>query len=247
MPASLKSFLADLINFIDFLNTLCLIIRSMKLAFFALLVAINLNAQAQEKPLLFITSFDGFGGETINNSNLVSAKLARMLSEKYEVSECLVPTIYDEGFQHARDCLTKLPRKPSVVLSMGEGSSCEHVDLETQTQNLDYTYAPDNAGRMRTGTVIIQNEAKLKTFNFFNDQTKSIVNLNSNIHFSYDMGNFVCNNMGFNMTTYLENYTSPRIPYTFIHVPPHTCKMKNGLSVNQSAQAISKLFLELTI
>ncbi len=202
------------------------------------------------KPTLLITSFEPFMGASVNRSSKVSHALAKILANQFEVHECLAPVIYDQGFEVAKKCLLELPKKPDLIISLGEGSPCDQVNLETLAKNIDNSWATDNAGQTRTQNTIIKNEPAAKSFKFFNSQIQDILisvpEIKRSIKRSKDMGDFVCNNLAFHMTTYLENYTAPRIPYTFMHVPSHQCGLE-GMGVKATATAIARFLNRINL
>ncbi len=176
-----------------------------------------------EKPIILITGFDPFGGATENHSFQVAQQLKPLLAQHYDVYPCLVPTRYDQDFLAAQQCLLALPRKPDLIISLGEGASCGQVNLEQATWNEDSDSLADNAGVTRVRHTIIPNEPSKKKIRFYSQQIKSWLRTIPEIKLTHSIGNYVCNNLAFHWVTYLENYSAPPIPFAFMHVQTHDC------------------------
>jgi pyroglutamyl-peptidase len=170
-----------------------------------------------------LTSFQPFGGVSVNNSNEVAKRLAVLLrrTPSVQVDECLLPVVYDAAAKVALDCIGG--RHPNLVLSLGAGS-CE-IDFETRATNYDYARVPDNAGNLRNaGTPILKGAPKHVALSapmtalYRNSKQRG----RARLFRSWDAGSYVCNN-----TAYWLAYTFAAekrdIPYGFIHVPPVTC------------------------
>ena len=190
----------------------------MKKLFLAIMMAVGF-ASAQAESVL-ITAFDPFGGQSFNPSMEVASLVKDQLeAENFQVTVCVIPTIYDQASLVAEDCFQKMDPKPRMVLSLGEGGSC-NLEIDIKSQNLDNSYGVDNAGHRRQRHVIDPTKDSAIGFNM--PLTQMYCSLSSEERSSVNIGNtgdFLCNNTGF----HLAQYFGDQVEYAFFHVPYSGC------------------------
>jgi pyroglutamyl-peptidase len=188
-----------------------------------IVISISLGS-AQAAPRVLLSGFDPFKGARSNNSwTLVQSVAQDLRGRGIEVHTCLLPTSYERGIVQLEKCLSELPGKPDVVLSLGE-TGC-HLKLETRMFNLDHNparnSAPDNDGVHRVQRAIIPGAPwtlgmRLDLPSIYcalSSAEKSVVKVDA------FAGHFVCNNVA-----YQFSYRHPELIYSFAHVPTHDCK-----------------------
>jgi pyroglutamyl-peptidase len=189
------------------------------------LLGLFLFAASASASQIVLTAFEPFGGDPVNNSAEVASRLAVLLRDaapagKIEVKLCILPVEYDRGARVALDCIGNA--RPDLVLSLGAGS-CE-IDFETRARNRDDTFAPDNAGVLRTeNSPIIPGAPEYLALNApMRDLYLKSPHRDSLGNLSEDAGAYVCNNTAYWLA---HEFAGPDSPtrYGFIHVPPTTC------------------------
>lgn len=194
------------------------------------------QAFAAEKPTVLITAFDPFMNFPVNSSKDVAEGVQYRLEQAgYQIEVCILPVIYDVAAQKAIECFNKLPQKPAMVISLGEGA-CD-TEIEDIMENFDSTPGvADNAGSIREGSPIVKGLPSQITLSPFTKRLYCGVdqNVRSKVFPSTSAGNFVCNNTGFHLGL---QFKQQKINYAFLHVPSHTC----GADPMESADKIAKM------
>lgn len=206
--------------------------------FFLFLTFFSMNLWA--KPLVIVGHFDPFGIGLVNNSQTVATELEKRFKDHPEIilKICSLETIFDKSFAQLEDCLKNETQTPSLILGLGEGKC--RLKIETLARNQDKTYAPDNAGNSRDGTLIIPEGKRALGFNY--PLTQMYCALGSSerkdITVSNDAGSFVCNNVA-----YQFRHFYPEEIFGFIHVPEYNCRnlqIINEVIISQLQRMILK-------
>lgn len=176
---------------------------------------------AWAKPLVLISYFDAFNRAPFNNSERIAKALEQKLNAEnlpVRVKLCALNTIFDKAYAQTEQCLKALPETPVMVLALGE-STCE-LKIEAMMRNLDRNTGPDNAGNVRTNTVIVPEAPSVIGLRYPLAQMYCALSSSErrSLTVSNNAGSFVCNNTAFQMTHYY-----PDIQYGFIHVPTNKC------------------------
>lgn len=178
---------------------------------------------ADPRETLLITAFEPFGGASQNQSMDVAQALAAKIT-KYQTVVCVLPVVYDRAAEAALKCFDEMEKKPSVVLSLGEGG-CD-VRLESRGQNWDADGA-DNAGVNRRGSVILPDGPAYSPLEFPLEKMMSTLQTRFGrrdrdlVRISHSAGNYVCNNTAYHLSRYFSQPGDAT--YGFIHVPNHAC------------------------
>ncbi len=198
-------------------------------------------AAAQKPFRLLITSFDPFHGASTNNTQAIAAQLKNILPNKLgapiEIRICNLSVVYDVAAHQAMQCVDDF--QPDAVVSMGE-AYCT-VRLETAATNWDNDTWADNAGQIRSGSVIIPGGPQRSGFVFpVSDLFCTFQPANPpNTVISHDPGGFVCNNTAYHLSETLKKL---HIVFTFIHVPNAQCPAKQADSTT-NAQTIATMLV----
>lgn len=163
---------------------------------------------------VLLTSFLPWSNRTVNNSMLVTDRLAPLLRNRgFNVQVCTVPVIWDKSALAAIDCFREMPVKPDLVVSFGEGGS-EHIAMGARNKN---NTVKDDTGAERPSDKIDRNLPKYLDFSLpgsvsFKDALKSA---GVKFELKKNPGSYICNNISFR----LQNYLEPQgVPFFFTHV-----------------------------
>jgi pyroglutamyl-peptidase len=172
---------------------------------------------------ILMTSFDPFGGSSLNNSQAIVESLTRQASsigQNIIINTCNLPVVYDQSASTAMECVTRY--KPDVVISFGEADCV--LRIETAATNLDKTPdLADNAGQLRNGSVIVPNGPNRTGFSFpVQAMYCSLNSASPPVEVSVTADAFVCNNTAYHLS---EDLKAQNIPFTFIHVPNSRCSV----------------------
>lgn len=228
-----------------------------RLAFTSLLLTLAFtpiahHAQADTlKPLIVMSAFNPFNGEDSNLSQVIAEELIRQHPSQapYDLKFCLLNTAYDKSTQQLLECLKNDPRKPALVISLGEGVSCTTLLVETTTKNRDSNFTPDNEHVVHVGKKIIRNAPRklmipFSELSFLQNLVQSSTQSaegGSRLYFSNNAGDFVCNNLAYRMTHYtLTLPKQDQFLFGFIHTPPHDCP-NPALSTSLSVSALQNI------
>jgi pyrrolidone-carboxylate peptidase len=182
------------------------------------------DTPAHARPLVVFTTFEPFGGWSVNLSHEIAEEVVRsgaLENLGVDVRICRLPVVYDEASRQALSCLDGIGRRPDAVISLGEGS-CD-IRLETVAQNLDDTPgSPDNAGQTHVGQVIEAGAPERLGFTLPVDRFFCVIDPPARIGLnpSISAGNYVCNNNGYHLA---RHFAPLAVPYGHIHVPHSGC------------------------
>lgn len=184
----------------------------------SLLFLVSMNLWA--RPVVLVSYYDPFGKAPFNNSEKVAKALkARMQASEVEIQLCALNTVFDKSYAQMEDCLKALPKRPALVIGLGE-ATCD-LKIEISTRNYDKTIGPDNEGNERKGKEIIPGAPAFIPMRYPLPQMYCSLSQKerSEIEISSSAGSFVCNNTAYQMNHYhSEEY------FGFIHVPAHNCR-----------------------
>jgi pyroglutamyl-peptidase len=108
-------------------------------------------------PVVLVTGFDPFGGETINPS----FEIARVLDGETIASHAVVAAQLPTEFARSLPVLDALLRKhrPAVVIALGQAGGRADISLERVAINLIDARIADNAGDQPVDVRIVENGA----------------------------------------------------------------------------------------
>lgn len=184
-------------------------------------LALFISIGSWAKPTVLVSYFDPFGRARVNNSEAIAKLLlakSRIEGLPFEIKLCPLETKYDVSYEQLKDCISALPERPLMVISLGE-TGCQ-VKMELMGRNLDSSRVADNAGLQRRNMPIISGGPAAVGLTYPADEMFCALedSTRKNILISNSAGSFVCNNISFH-TAMKES----DLNYGFIHVPAHMC------------------------
>jgi pyroglutamyl-peptidase len=187
---------------------------------------------------ILLTSFDPFGGSSVNNSQPIVKLLAEQASAmgvNVVVSTCNLPVVYDQGAAVAMQCVEQ--NKPDIVVSFGE-AECS-LRIETAATNLDNTPdLADNAGQVRVNTPILASGPARSGFMFpVQAMYCALTSASAPVEVSVSPAAFICNNTAYHLS---QELTAKGIPFSFIHVPNSRCSAEQADPAT-NAQSITQM------
>jgi pyroglutamyl-peptidase len=176
------------------------------------------ESRGSSEPVILLTSFEPFGKRDTN----LSHEVAQRIGKRVKVEICRLPVVYDRAAERAVECYEEMNPKPTLVLSLGEGSCA--VRLETAATNWDN--APkmaDNAGVLRSGSKIVAAGADRIGFTLPVQEMYCGIPAGERgrVVASISAGNYVCNNTAYRLARYFRDKP---VQFGFVHVPHSDCE-----------------------
>lgn len=101
--------------------------------------------EPESLPVLLITGFEPFGGESVNPSLEVARRLAGEVLDGAVVRAAELPCVFGEAIGVLREALAR--HRPALVLALGQAASRTDFSVERIAVNVDDARIPDNRGR----------------------------------------------------------------------------------------------------
>lgn len=101
--------------------------------------------EPESLPVLLITGFEPFGGESINPSIEVARRLDGEVLAGAVVRAVELPCVFGESIVALREALDA--HRPALVLALGQAASRTDFSVERVAINVDDARIPDNRGR----------------------------------------------------------------------------------------------------
>ncbi|MFT7582177.1 MAG: pyroglutamyl-peptidase [Myxococcota bacterium] len=176
------------------------------------------TAPAAKKGTLLVTGFGPFLDVTDNVSGLLAGSIAlhHPTYRGHRVEATVLPVTYAEAERFALDVSTR----DDVVAWLAFGvARTDTVRLECQARNTIRSRAPDAAGVVLDGEVLIDGAQSLLTTSLPLDQWSALLDdAGQRVVTSIDPGGYICNALYFRMLTVARD----RYPAIFIHIPAAT-------------------------
>ena len=161
---------------------------------------------------ILLTAFSPFNGATENTSLAVVTNLAELLS-KHTTQVLELPVAFANS--HKVAISTAKQFRPDIILSFGEDTTRNSINVETQAYNQQQATIPDNDGFQPKGKAIIPGGIPTIATNFPIWPKAVVASLRQTpwpMELSANPGGFVCNHLAYHL------YSSP-FPTLFMHVP----------------------------
>jgi len=161
---------------------------------------------------ILLTAFSPFNGATENTSLAVVTNLAELLS-KHKTQVLELPVAFANS--HKVAISTAKQFRPDIILSFGEDTTRNSINVETQAYNQQQATIPDNDGFQPKGKAIIPGGIPTIATNFPIWPKAVVASLRQTpwpMELSANPGGFVCNHLAYHL------YSSP-FPTLFMHVP----------------------------
>lgn len=166
------------------------------------------------KPVLLITGFAPFDGQTVNPSWEAVHALAGTVG-KYQLEKRLIPVEYGKAAEQVLACARQL--QPEVILCIGQAGGRDAVTPEVVGINLREAAIADNAGLLCQGCPIVADgpAAYFSTVPV-RKMVQAVKDAGFPARLSYSAGAYVCNDV---LYTLLHTLRDTPIQIGFIHVP----------------------------
>jgi len=165
-----------------------------------------------------VTGFDPFGDHAFNPSIALLRRLrASPPTDAFDAYHFLeLPTEFDTS---RASLITALQReKPDMTLMFGLAASTPTIRLERVALNLDDAEIPDNAGKSRAGTQIIQGAPLARMTSLDLAPLRARLNgLGFEVVISNHAGAYVCNHVYYAALHHQAEAAGP--PALFVHLP----------------------------
>ena len=161
---------------------------------------------------ILLTAFSPFNGATENTSLAVVTNLEELLS-KHKTQVLELPVAFANS--HKVAISTAKQFRPDIILSFGEDTTRNSINVETQAYNQQQATIPDNDGFQPKGKAIIPGGIPTIATNFPIWPKAVVASLRQTpwpMELSANPGGFVCNHLAYHL------YSSP-FPTLFMHVP----------------------------
>lgn len=163
-----------------------------------------------KKPKVLLTTFEPFGGESVNPAQLcgelVHSDIAQIVRVNLPVSYAKVGVAVAQAVENV---------KPDMVLCLGQAAGRQGLSFERVAINIDDAQICDNCGELRCDLAI---EPLGKTAYFSTLPIKAMINAAQEVGapawLSNSAGTYVCNHLLYEL---LHNFGD--IPCGFVHVP----------------------------
>ncbi|MCL2498503.1 MAG: pyroglutamyl-peptidase I [Symbiobacteriaceae bacterium] len=168
-------------------------------------------------PKVLLTGFQPFGGEEINPSWQIAAKLHGSIIKGWEVVSAEIPVARFE----ALDCIIKLiqEHQPEIVINMGQAGGRSEITPERIGINLDDYGAPDNAGNHPRDEAIEEGgpPACFSTLPV-KAMVQAMREAGAPASLSNTAGTYLCNHVAYGIPRYIAK-EELKIIAGFIHIP----------------------------
>lgn len=173
---------------------------------------------------VLLTSFEGFGGEAGNASQVMLAKFEESVAEQplrtrdpltsVELKTTVLPVVYAWAPEELHRAVAAF--QPDVVIAFGQAPGPE-FRLEAQAANLDSSSAPDNQGEVRDpgGPIVPGGPSSISTRLPLSGVQAALSQAHFPSRISESAGNFLCNHVFYRL---LSSGAGP-VAAGFIHVP----------------------------
>jgi pyroglutamyl-peptidase len=164
---------------------------------------------------VLMTSFEPFGGLSVNASLEVGRALARRPPRGIELDWMVLPVVagvcVEQAERHAR------AMRADVVLALGQAAGAQALRLETRAVNLDQFRIPDNAGNQFVDRPIVAGGPSFLTSSLpLGRAIRALDVAGLPVERSFSAGNFVCNHLFYQL---LHSLGTEGRSVGFIHLP----------------------------
>lgn len=187
---------------------------------------------------LLLTGFQPFGGNAVNPTMLLMDRLAGTPG----VVTATLPVEYGTAGDAFENLLDR--HRPAAALCFGLAGNTDVVLVERIAWNRDGTERADNAGVVRTGTVIVEGAPPAYGCGLpVPLLVRALAGAGVPVGLSDDAGGYVCNHLYFRARHAIET-RGWRTPMAFLHVPPlpeHRTDRAGGLAFERLEAGVRAL------
>lgn len=187
---------------------------------------------------VLLTGFEPFGGDAINPSWEVARRLdGTVLAGGQRVWALQLPCVFSTAWPMLRQAIETGP-VPSLVVALGLAASRTELCMERVALNWVDARIPDNAGEQPLDHPILpgaplawRSRLPVKAM------VQAMQAVGAPAAVSYTAGTFVCNQLLFLLTDYLEQH--PGLRGGFMHVPPFAQEAgQGGVPIDLQVRAV---------
>jgi pyroglutamyl-peptidase len=174
------------------------------------------KASSGGMPVVLLTGFEPFGGDTVNPSWLVAQALHGRVIAGATVESLCLPCVFGESLQVLRRAL--LRHRPVLVLSLGLAANRAALSLERVAINLDDARIADNAGAQPVDQPVAPGgpSAYFSTLPI-KAMVQALQQAGVPAEVSHTAGTFVCNHVFYGLMQQLRR--RPGVRGGFMHLP----------------------------
>ena len=172
-----------------------------------------------KKPIVLLTGFDAFGGETINPSWQACNALQGLQIGGHQVVAALLPTVFDESLQVLHGLMRV--HKPVLTVCVGQAGGRNAMSLERIAINVNDARIPDNAGASPLDTPVVDGAPDAYFTRLpIKAMLQAMLHDGVAAEVSQTAGTFVCNHVFYGLMHVLATQRGfKRARGGFIHVP----------------------------
>jgi pyroglutamyl-peptidase len=167
-------------------------------------------------PLILLTGFEPFGGESVNPAWLIAQTLHGQIIADAKVQALCLPTEFGKAITHLKLALKQ--RRPILVLALGQAAGRADLTLERVAINVDDARMADNAGATPIDEPIVtRGPAAYFSTLPIKAMVQAMQNAGLPASVSQTAGTFVCNHVFYGLMHTLRR--RPGVRAGFMHVP----------------------------
>lgn len=173
----------------------------------------------QRKPVVLLTGFDAFGGESLNPSWLAVQALRGRQIAGHRVAAVQLPTVFDASITALRQAL--MQHRPRLVMCVGQAGGRGAVSLERVAINVNDARIADNAHAQPVDTPVVAG-APAAYFSSLpiKAMQRDVALAGIACEVSQTAGTFVCNHVFFGLMHFLATQRGFKtVRGGFVHVP----------------------------
>ncbi|MCW5653493.1 pyroglutamyl-peptidase I [Hydrogenophaga sp.] len=171
------------------------------------------------RPMVLLTGFDAFGGQSVNPSWLAVQALDGWRVLGHTVTAVQLPTVFGAALQGLNAALET--HRPALVICVGQAGGRRAISLERVAINVDDAPIADNAGARPVDTPVLHGApAAYFTGLPIKAMLSALQKAGVPAEVSQTAGTFVCNHLFFGLMHAL--HTQRALRHTrggFVHVP----------------------------
>ena len=171
----------------------------------------------KREPIVLVTGFAPFGGETVNPSQLIAQALHGTQIAGHRVVGATLPTEFAASLPALKKLIAQ--HEPALVLALGQAGGREGISLERLAITLIDARIPDNAGAQPVDVPVVKNapNAHFSTLPL-KAMLKRLHAAGIPAALSHTAGTFVCNQVFFGLAQSLAR-RHKGVRGGFVHVP----------------------------
>ena len=167
-------------------------------------------------PVVLLTGFEPFGGDTVNPSWLVAQALHGQVIAGARIESACLPCVFGKSLDVLQQALRR--HRPVLVLALGLAANRTALSLERVAINLDDARIKDNAGAQPVDQAVLPGgpAAHFSTLPI-KAMVQAVLQAGLPAEVSHTAGTFVCNHVFYGLMQQLRR--RPGVRGGFMHLP----------------------------